>query len=96
MIVRCAHDYDVVIHKNTRKGMTKKVRLADSTFITLTYPNSKNYFLRVDDEIVKKSDSFKVIEDEYVKVCKEKKDSDDCGRIDIIKHKIVANKVMNR
>ena len=96
MIIRCAHDYDVVIHKNTRKGLTKKVRLADGTFATLTYPSSKNYFLRVDNVIVKKSDSFKVIEEEYVKECADKKDSDNHGRIDIIKHKLVNNKVVNR
>ena len=96
MIIRCAHDYDVVIHKNTRKGMVKKVRLANGTFATLTYPNSKNYFLRVDDVIVKKSDSFKVIEEEYVKECSDKKDSDNHGRIDIIKHKLVNNKVFDR
>jgi hypothetical protein len=46
MIVRYAHDNDVVIHLNNKKGMSKKVKLADGTFITLTYPGSKRYFLR--------------------------------------------------
>jgi hypothetical protein len=96
MIIRCAYDFDVVIHKNTRKGMTKKVRLADGTFLNLTYPESKNYFLRVDGVIVKKSDSFKVIEEEYVKECNNKNDSDNHGRIDIVKHKIINNKVVER
>jgi hypothetical protein len=96
MIVRYAHDNDVVIHLNNKKGMSKKVKLADGTFITLTYPGSKRYFLRNGESIIKKSDSFKTIEQEYVKECERLKDSDDHGRIDIVKHKIVNNKVEAR
>jgi hypothetical protein len=86
----------VVIHLNNKKGMSKKVKLADGTFITLTYPGSKRYFLRNGESIIKKSDSFKTIEQEYVKECERLKDSDDHGRIDIVKHKIVNNKVEAR
>ena len=96
MIVRYAHDNDVVIHLNNKKGMSKKVKLADGTFITLTYPGSKKYFLRNGESIIKKSDSFKTIEEAYVKECEKLKDSDDHGRIDIVKHKIVNNKVEAR
>ena len=97
MIVRrCAQDHDVVIHKNTKPGMAKKIKLADESFITLTYPSSaKDYFLFVDGEIVKRSDSFKTIEEEYVKECG-KKHSGGQGRIDIIKHKLINNKVVER
>ena len=96
MIIRCAYDHDVVIHLNKRKGITKKVKLADGTFITLTYPSSKNYFLRNGENIIKKSDSFKTIEEAYVKECISLKDSDGHGRIDIVKHKIVDHKVVER
>ena len=96
MIVRYAHDNDVVIHLNNKKGMSKKVKLADGTFITLTYPSTKKYFLRNGKSIIKKSDSFKTIEEAYVKECEKLKDSDDHGRIDIVKHKIVNNKVEAR
>jgi hypothetical protein len=90
MIVRCAYDHDVVIHLNNKKGMTKKLRLADGSFITLTYPSSKNYFLRNGENIIKKS------EEAYVKECTNLKDSDGHGRIDIVKHKIVDHKVVER
>ena len=93
MIIRCAYDHDVVIHLNKNKGITKKVKLADGTFITLTYPTDKNYFLRVGDTITMKSDSFKTIEEEYVKECASLQDSDDHGRINIVKHKLINNKV---
>ena len=76
--------------------MSKKVKLADGTFITLTYPSTKKYFLRNGENIIKKSDSFKTIEEEYVKECEKLKDSDDHGRIDIVKHKLVNNKVVER
>lgn len=96
MIIRCAYDYDVVIHFNNKKGMAKKLRLANGSFITLTYPDSKNYFLRNGDTIIKKSDSFKTIEEAYVKECESLKDSDAHGRIDIVKHKIIDHKVVER
>ena len=75
--------------------MTKTVPKADGTTVTITYPNSKRYFLWVDDEIVKRSDSFETIEEEYVKEVAKKTDKGH-GRIDIVKHKIVNNKVQNR
>ena len=97
MIVRrCAYGHDVVIHKNNKPGMTKKIKLANESFSTLTYPSSaKDYFLFVDGEIVKISESFKTIEEEYVKECG-KKHSGGQGRIDIIKHKLINNKVVER
>tara|TARA_Y100001973_G_C5177362_1_gene322793 strand:+ start:121 stop:411 length:291 start_codon:yes stop_codon:yes gene_type:complete len=96
MIIRCAHDNDVVIHLNNKQGMIKNLKLNDGTLFSLTYPNSKKYFLRVGEEIIKRSDSFKTIEEEYVKQCESLKDSDNYGRIDIVKHKIIENKVVNR
>ena len=96
MIVRYAYDNDVVIHLNNKKGMSKKVKLADGTLITLTYPTSKKYFLRNGENIIKKSDSFKTIEEAYVKECNNLKDSDNHGRIDIVKHKLVNSKVEER
>ena len=97
MIVRrCAQDHDVVIHKNNKPGMTKKIKLANESFTTLTYPSSaKDYFLWVDGSITKRSDSFKTCEEEFVKECA-KKHSGGNGRIDIVKHKLINNKVTIR
>ena len=89
MIVRrCSQGHRIRIHRNTTKGVTRKKTYKDGTIETLTYPSSYDYFLDVDGEIVKKSNSFKVIEEEYVKEC-EKKHSDGHGRIIIGKHKLV-------
>ena len=92
MVVRkCAHNHNVVIHLNNKPNMVKKL----SETKTLKYPNSKKYFLVVDDEIKTKSDSFQTIELAYVAECKKLHDSGH-GRIDIVKHKLVNNKVTLR
>tara|TARA_R110002020_G_scaffold472142_1_gene699832 strand:+ start:100 stop:393 length:294 start_codon:yes stop_codon:yes gene_type:complete len=97
MIVRrCAQGHDVVIHKNNNPGMKKTIQLANGDITTLTYPSAaKDYFLWVDGEIVKRSDSFKTIEEEYVKEIAKKR-NDGHGRIDIVKHKLVNNQVSLR
>ena len=51
--------------------------------------------LWVDGEIIKKSNSFQTVEEEFVKECAKKHDGGH-GRIDIVKHKIVNNKVEAR
>jgi hypothetical protein len=97
MIVRrCGQDYDIVIHMNNKPGMVKSVQLADGSMSTITYPSAaKDYFLWVDGEIVKRSDSFQTCEEEYVKECA-KKHADGHGRIDLVKHKLINNKVTER
>jgi hypothetical protein len=96
MIVRrCAQGHDVVIHKNTKPNMEKIIKMVDGSYITIQYPNSKDYFLMVDGEIVQKSDSFKTIEKAYVAECA-KRHSDGHGRIDYMIHKIINNQVVDR
>ncbi|QDP61161.1 MAG: hypothetical protein Unbinned3325contig1000_46 [Prokaryotic dsDNA virus sp.] len=96
MIIRqCDQGYDVVIHLNNKKGMTKTISFVDGSISTIKYPNSKKYFLLVDGEIVKRSDSFVTIEEEYIKEVA-KKTSTGRGRIDISKHKLVNNRVVER
>ena len=96
MLVRkCARGHDISIHKNTKPSMNKVLHLEDGTNTVLTYPDSKDYFLVVDGLIVKKSDSFKTVEEEFVTAC-ESKHTTSNGRIDIVKHKLVNNKVVAR
>ena len=96
MIVRrCAQDQNVVLHLNNKPEMTKTIKLADGSMSSLTYPSAKDYFLWVDGEITKRSDSFKTCEEAFVDECA-KKHSGGHGRIDIVKHKLVNNKVAMR
>ena len=76
--------------------MVKTIKLENGTSSTLTYPSSaKDYFLWVDGEITKRSDSFETCEEEFVKECA-KKHSDGHGRIDLNKHKLINSKVVAR
>ena len=91
LVRRNAQDYDVAIYYNKNPGLKKYIS-ASNEFI---YPASKKYFLVVDGAIVKTSNSFETIEKEYVKKVAEKTD-DGFGRFDIVKHKLVKNKVQLR
>jgi len=88
IVRRCSQGHRIRIHRNRTKGSTRIKTYKDGTVETLTYPSSYNYFLDVEGDIVKKSNSFKVIEEEYVKECAKKHDNGH-GRIIIGKHKLV-------
>jgi len=96
MLVRkSALNHDIAIFKNTKPNMVKKILMADKSVITITYPNSKDYFVLVDGIIVKRTDSFKTAEEFYLSE-REKKNISGHGRIDIVKHKLINNIVVDR
>ena len=89
MIVRrCSQGHRVRIHKNTTPGATRTKTYADGSTETLTYPSSYDYFVDVDGDIEKRSNSFKTIEEFYVSECK-KKHGDGHGRLLVGKHNLV-------
>ena len=89
MIVRrSSQGHRVRIHRNTSPGVTRVKTYPDGTKETLTYPSSYTYFVDVDGEIVKKSNSFKVIEEYYVDECAKKYDNGH-GRLIIGTHHII-------
>jgi hypothetical protein len=89
MIVRrCSQGHRVRIHKNTTPGATRTKTYADGSTETLTYPSAYTYFVDVDGDIEKRSNSFKTIEEFYVSECK-KKHGDGHGRLLVGKHNLV-------
>ena len=89
MIVRrSSQGYRIRIHRNTTPGATRVKTYPDGTKETLTYPSSYTYFVDVDGEIVKRSNSFKVIEEFYVEECA-KKHSDGHGRLIVGGHHLI-------
>ena len=90
MIVRrCSQGHRVRIHRNTTPGATRTKTYGDGTIEALTYPSSRyDYFVEVDGTVVKRSDSFKTIEEYFVSECA-KKHGDGHGRLLIGKHHIV-------
>jgi hypothetical protein len=89
MIVRrCSQGHRVRIHKNNTPGVTRTKAYQDGTTEALTYPASYDYFVDVDGEISKRTNSFKTAEEFYVSECAKKHDNGH-GRIDICKHRLV-------
>jgi hypothetical protein len=77
------------LHRNTTPNAVRQKTYADGTVETLTYPSSGyDYFVEVDGTVVRRSDSFKNIEEYYVDECA-KKHSDGHGRVLIGKHQLV-------
>ena len=90
MIVRrCSQGHRVRLHRNNTPNAVRQKTYADGTVETLTYPSSRyDYFVEVDGTVVKRSDSFKTIEEYYVSECA-KKHGDGHGRVIIGTHHLV-------
>lgn len=88
IIRRSSQGHRVRIHKNTTPGATRTKTYADGSTETLTYPSAYAYFVDVDGEIVKRSNSFKTIEEYYVDECAKKYDNGH-GRLVVGSHHII-------
>ena len=88
IIRRCSQGHRVRVHKNTTPSATRTKTYTDGSTETLTYPSSYDYFVDVDGEVAKKSDSFKVVEEFFVAECA-KKHGDGHGRFIVGGHHII-------
>ena len=88
IIRRCSQGHRVRVHKNTTPGSTRVKTYADGSTETLAYPSSYDYFVDVDGDIAKKSNSFKTIEEFFVDECA-KKHGDGHGRLIVGDHHII-------
>tara|TARA_R100000655_G_scaffold99029_1_gene142631 strand:+ start:90 stop:539 length:450 start_codon:yes stop_codon:yes gene_type:complete len=89
MIVRrCSQGHRIRVHRNTTPGAKRTKTYPDGSKETLTYPSSYTYFVDVDGEVAKKSNSFKVVEEFYVAECA-KKHGDGHGRLIIGGHHLI-------
>lgn len=89
MIVRrCSQGHRIRVHRNTTPGAKRTKTYPDGSKETLTYPSSYTYFVDVDGEVAKKSNSFKVVEEFYVAECA-KKHGDGHGRLIVGGHHLI-------
>lgn len=88
IIRRCSQGHRVRIHKNTTPGATRTKTYADGSTETLAYPSSYDYFIDVDGDVAKRSNSFKVIEEYFVDECA-KKHGDGHGRLIVGGHHLI-------
>jgi hypothetical protein len=90
MIIRkSSQGHRIRLHKNTTPGATRTKTYPNGTVETLTYPSSYDYFVEVDGEVVKRSDSFETIEEHYVDECAKLYDNGH-GRLIIGKHQVIG------
>ena len=95
IIRRCSQGHRVRLHRNTTPGVTRVKTYKDGSTETLAYPSSYTYFVDVDGEVAKRSNSFKTIEEFYVDEC-EKKHGDGHGRIIIGTHNLINGVVTSQ
>ena len=89
IIRRSSQGHRIRLRRNTTPGAVRQKTYADGTVETLTYPSSRyDYFVEVDGEVVKRSDSFETIEEYYVDECAKVYDNGH-GRLTIGKHQLV-------
>ena len=90
MIIRkSSQGHRIRLHKNTTPGVTRTKTYPNGTVETLTYPSSYDYFVEVDGEVVKRSDSWDTIEEHYVDECAKLYDNGH-GRLIIGKHQVIG------
>ena len=91
MIIRkSSQGHRIRLHRNTTPNAVRQKTYADGTVETLTYPSSRyDYFVEVDGEVVKRSDSFETIEEYYVDECAKIYDNGH-GRLIVGKHQVIG------
>ena len=91
MIIRkSSQGHRIRLHRNTTPNAVRTKTYADGTVETLTYPSSRyDYFVEVDGEVVKRSDSFETIEEYYVDECAKLYDNGH-GRLIVGKHQLIG------
>ena len=89
MIIRkSSQGHRIRLHRNTTPNAVRTKTYADGTVETLTYPSRYDYFVEVDGEVVKRSNSFETIEEHYVDECAKLYDNGH-GRLLIGKHQVI-------
>ena len=91
IIRRSSKGENIRIYRNTTPGATRIRNYKDGSTATVSYPSSKIYFVTLDSEVVKSTNSLKVAEEFYTTECK-KVYSNTHGRQLVGKHKMI-NKV---
>ena len=89
MIIRkSSQGHRIRLHRNTTPNAVRTKTYADGTVETLTYPSRYDYFVEVDGEVVKRSNSFETIEEYYVDECAKIYDNGH-GRLIIGTHQLI-------
>ncbi len=92
LIRKSSQGYDLKLYRNNTPGATRTKTHPNGDVETLTYPNRYKYFLILDGEIIRRSDSWDTIEQLYVDEC-ESRHGGGKGRVIVGKHKLVNHMI---
>ena len=87
LIRKSSQGHYLRLYRNTTPGVVRTKKYSDGTTETLSYPSRYKYFLVLDGEIIKRSDSWDTIEQAYVYEC-DSRHGGGTGRMIIGKHKL--------
>ena len=87
LIRKSSQGHYLRLYRNTTPGVVRTKKYSDGTTETLSYPSRYKYFLVLDCEIIKRSDSWDTIEQAYVDEC-DSRHGGGTGRMIIGKHKL--------
>ena len=87
LIRKSSQGHYLRLYRNSTPGATRTKTYPDGTTETLTYPSRYKYFLVLDGEVIKRSDSWGTIEQAYVDEC-DSRHGGGSGRMIIGTHKL--------
>ena len=87
LIRKSSQGHYLRLYRNTTPGVVRTKKYSDGTTETLSYPSRYKYFLVLDGEVIKRSDSCATIEQSYVDEC-DSRHGGGTGRMIIGKHKL--------
>jgi len=74
LIRKSSQKHNIRLYKNTRPGVTATTTYDNGDVEVTVYPSRYDYFVIVDDEVVKRSNSFNTAEDYYIDECAKEDD----------------------
>ena len=87
LIRKSSQGHYLRLYRNTTPGVVRTKKYSDGTTEPLSYPSRYKYFLVLDGEVIKRSDSWATIEQAYVDEC-DSRHGGGTGRMIIGKHKL--------
>ena len=87
LIRKSSQGHYLRLYRNTTPGAVRTKTYPDGTTEPLTYPSRYKYFLVLDGEVIKRSDSWGTIEQAYVDECDSRHGGGN-GRMIVGKHKL--------
>ena len=87
LIRKSSQGHYLRLYRNTTPGAVRTKKYPEGTKESLSYPSRYKYFLVLDGEVIKRSDSWATIEQSYVDEC-DSRHGGGTGRIIIGKHKL--------